>query len=99
MNLSAEAPQGAKAMKEPKPKARANITAPKDTIDIKGFNKVSVNDDVTIIIKGRLSELRDKADEWDPGKNISLEPTSVEIRAKGKKTSISEAIAKTDQKV
>jgi hypothetical protein len=87
---------GTEKMKE---KARANVYAPKGTIDIKGLKDVSVNDKVTIIIKGRLSELRDSANEWSPGKDISLEPTSCEIKGPVKKVSISEAIKGSQRKV
>ena len=88
------------AIDMPKQKARMDVYVPKECkAEISGFKDVGVDDDITIIVKGRVSELRDRADDWDSGKHICMEPSSVKIYGPDKKVTMEDAIEKAKKKV
>ena len=90
----------AAAIEMPKPKASADVRVPKECkCDITGFKDVSVDDEATIVIKGRISELRDRSSDWDNGKHLCIEPSSVKIYGPGKKMTMEDAIEKAKKKV
>jgi hypothetical protein len=71
----------------------------KGDVQPKGFENATVNAHVTVIVKGRVSSISEKADEWDPGKRFSLDMKSCEIVGPEKKVSLDIAIKETRQKV
>ena len=84
----------------PKPKASMDVHVPKECkAEIKGFKDISVDDDATIVIKGRVSEIRDRSEQWDSGKHICMEPSSVKIYGPDKKVTMDDAIEKAKKKV
>jgi len=64
----------------------------KDKIQPKGFENVNINEDVTVIAKGRVKSISDKSDNWDKGKKFSIELKSFQIVPPEKKVTLDDAI-------
>ena len=72
-----------------------NFRFPKENkVQPSGFAGLNISGDVTVTTKGKVTSIRENEDEWDEGKNFSLNITSCEITvpAKEKKVTLSEAI-------
>ena len=79
--------------KEIKEKPDVNFNfGEKQTVQPKGFEKVNINEDVTVITKGRVKSISEKADQWDPGKRFSIELKFCEIIGPEKKITLDDAI-------
>ena len=84
-----------------KEKPSANIRVPDGSkVKISGFSDVGANDNVTVIIKGRLSGISDKTDpEWDKGKSLSIDLKSCQITGPAKNMSMDKAIKSARTKI
>ena len=86
--------------KMPKEKPRLHLRFPKGAkVQPKGFESVSVGDTVIVAVKGKITELRDTSDDWDPGKSFGLLMTSCKIQGPGKKVSVDDAVKSAQRKV
>jgi len=86
--------------KMPKEKPRLYLRFPKGAkVQPKGFEAVSVGDPVTVAVKGKITELRDTSDDWDPGKSFGLLITSCQIIGPGKKVTVDDAMKSAQKKV
>ena len=64
-----------------------------------GFNSVGVNDEVTLIITGTVKEIADSAEEWNPGKRLTVKMNKCNIKIPVKKKSMSDALEETKVKI
>jgi len=72
----------------------------KGKVQPKGFDNLTVDEDITVITKGKVNSVAHKQDpDWDPGKSFKLNITSCEIAAPAKKTSLDDAIKAAKKKV
>ena len=79
--------------KEIKEKPNVNFNfGEKQTVQPKGFENVNINEDVTVIAKGRVKSISDKSDQWDKGKRFSIELKSFQIVPPEKKVTLDDAI-------
>jgi len=86
-----------KRMKEP---PSLNLFFPDGgKVQPKGFSEVNMDDDVTIVIKGKVTSLANNPDAWDKGKRIGARISSCEILGPDKKTSFDKAIKKARKTV
>lgn len=80
--------------REPEP-ARARIFIP-DGSDCKvsGFGSAAIEQEATVEITGKVSVVESSAEEWNKGRRLKLEVTSVVVKGpdKVKKMSISDAL-------
>ncbi len=82
-----------------KQKCKADFNFPDSAkVKPKGFKGLGVDDDVTIVTKGKVIRIEDNAEDWDPGKHLKLEVKSCEIVGPEKKVSIDEAVKSAQQK-
>lgn len=86
----------AQPMKAPKEKPSVRLHFPQGGgITPKGFDTAGVNDQVTITLTGRVSEIRDRADQWDAGKTLQLEIKGCTIDGpRGKTPAMADAFRK-----
>ncbi|MBU2549030.1 MAG: hypothetical protein KKB20_11490 [Proteobacteria bacterium] len=84
-----------------KEKPKVHLSFPKDgKVQPKGFEDVSVNDPVTVVLKGTVKSAEDNAEEWNPGKSMTVHITSCEIMGREKgPVSVDEAIKAAGRKV
>ena len=87
-------------MKEPKEKPKVRLHFPQGGgVEPKGFSTAAVNDTVTVTLVGRVSEVRDRADEWDNGKTLQIQLKSCKIDGpRIKAQTIQGAVAKANAK-
>lgn len=72
----------------------------KGSVQPKGFTDVSVEDKVTVVVKGTLTRIEHNADNWDPGKRIGVKISSCEIQGPGeKKMSLDKALKEAKKTV
>ena len=64
----------------------------KAKVQPKGFENININDDVTVITKGRVKSISDKSDRWDMAKRFSIELTSCQIVPPEKKVTLDDAV-------
>jgi hypothetical protein len=86
-------------MTKVKEKSRARLYFPKGSVQPKGFKGLGTDEEVVVVIKGRVSEIADRASEWDPGKTLNIEIKSCDISAKKKGVTIDDAIKAARKKV
>lgn len=88
-------------MREPKEKPNASFRVPKGAgLKMTGFKDLSVDETVTITIKGKVKEISDRGGEsWDPGQRFEVQMSSCKIQGPAKKTSIGDAIKASQSKV
>ena len=88
------------ALKEPKEHAKCNLTLPTGSkVKLDGFNGVSVNDQVKLEITGTIKEVSDSAEEWSPGKRMTLHISKCRITGPEKKMSLDDAIKASARRV
>lgn len=85
-------------MEKEKPTVRLNFPE-KGKVQPKGFKDVSVDEEVTLTIKGKVTRLEHSADVWDKGKHITVQITSCEMSGKAKPVSFSAAIKGARSKI
>jgi len=70
-------------------------------IQPKGFKGLGTGETVTVVTKGKVTQVQDKADRWDPGKRFTVEVTSCEIVTpeSNRKVSISDALKAARKRV
>lgn len=87
-------------MKQKKEMPSISLRFPEGSkVNPQGFESVSVNEDVTVMIKARISGLKDNPDEWDRGKTINLgDIKECRVLGKEKKISISDALKAAERK-
>jgi len=68
-------------------------------VEPKGFSDVNMNDDVTFVIKAKVTRLEDNPDAWEKGKRIGARISSCEITAPDKKPSFDKALKKAQKTV
>jgi len=87
-------------MKEYKEKPSVSFNfGEKDKVQPKGFENVNINENVTVIAKGRVKSISDKNDQWDKGKRFSIELESFKIVPPEKKVTLDDAIKDAQKKV
>jgi len=89
-------------MAEPKEKPKLRLSFPKDgKVQPKGFSDANVGENVTVVVKGEVTSVSDKADEWDPGKRFTVQIKTCEIIVPeaNKKVSIEDAVKAVQKKV
>ncbi len=64
----------------------------KAKVQPKGFENININDDVTVITKGRVKSASDKSDRWDMAKKFSIELKFCQIVPPEKKVSLDDAV-------
>ena len=83
----------AEKMKMPKEKPRIDLNFPKDgQVQPEGFSGLGVDEDVTVIVRGKVTRLEDSADEWTPGKHVTVRIASCEFQTTEKGVGIDEAV-------
>ena len=87
-------------MKKEKEIPSLNLFFPDEgKVQPKGFEAVSIDDEVTFVIKVKVSSLANKPDIWDKGKRIGGRILSCEITAPDKKKSLGDALQKAKKTV
>ena len=71
----------------------------KAKIKPKGFNDMSINDNITVIVKGKVNSISEDKSKWDPGKRFAMEIKSCEIVPEATKVSLDAAIKDAKKKV
>ena len=84
-------------MRKEKPKLTLNF--PKDGVQPKGFKDVSIDDSVTVLVKGTVLSVSENAESWDPGKHLTVKIVSCRIAGPKEKTTMDEAIKEARVKV
>jgi hypothetical protein len=88
------------AIKEPKEHAKCNLNIPSGSkVKLDGFNRVGVNDKVRMLVTGTVKEIADSAEEWSPGKRMTIHVTKCKVTGPQKKTTIDDAIKASVDKV
>jgi len=83
----------------PKEKPNMDLNFPKGGVQPRGFKDVTIDDSVTVLVKGRVREVRENADEWNPGKHLRVRITSCQITGPKEKMSMDAAIKSARVKV
>jgi len=83
---------------EEKTKVSFHFSA-KGKVKPKGFNDIGINDDVTVIVKGKIDSMSDKPDSWDKGKRFEMDIKSCEIVPKATKVTLENALKDAEKKV
>jgi hypothetical protein len=75
-----------------------NLSFPnKGKVQPKGFEEVSVNDQVVVVVKGKVTSISENVDKWDPGKRFSIKIGS--IHGPEIKTTLDAAVKEAKKKV
>lgn len=99
MNSTIEVPKGG-TMARMKDPPTLNLYFPeKGKVQPKGFTGVTVDETVTVVVKGKLTRVEHSADQWDPGKRIGVKISSCEIQGPVKKMSLDSALSKAKKTV
>lgn len=85
---------GAEAVERtPKEHAKCNLNIPSDSkVKLDGFNRVGVNDKVRMVVTGTVKEIADSAEEWSPGKRMTIHITKCKVTGPSKETTIDDAL-------
>ena len=70
-------------------------------IQPKGFKGLGAGETVTVVTKGKVTQVQDRAEQWDPCKRFTVEVTSCEIVTpeSNRKVSISDALKAARKRV
>jgi len=71
----------------------------KGKVKPRGFNDIGINDDVTVIVTGKIDSMSDKPDSWDKGKRFEMEIKSCQIVPKATKVSLDDALQDAKKKI
>ena len=83
----------APAIAREKEPAKVNLHLPKEAkVKVDGFNSVGVNDKVRLVVTGTVKEISDSAEEWSPGKRMTIHVSGCKITGPEKKVSMDEAL-------
>lgn len=83
----------ATVMTKSKEHANCNLVLPIESkVKLEGFGGVGVNDKVTMVVTGTVKEISDNAEEWSPGKRMTIRIAKCKIKGPAKKTSIDDAL-------
>jgi len=87
-------------MAKSKEYANCNLVLPAESkVKIDGFNGVGVNDKVSMVVTGTIKEIADNAEDWNPGKRMTIRITKGRIQGPEKKISIDDALKDSVGKV
>ena len=76
------------------------LNFPKDgKVQPSGFAGLGVDEDITIVIKGKVVTISENADQWDPGKNLRVKISKCDIHGPEKKVTLDDAIVKSKTKL
>ena len=88
------------AVERVKEYAKCNLTFPSESkVKADGFNAIGVNDEVRILVVGKVKEISDSAEEWSPGKRITIRMDRCKMKGPDKDTSIDDALEASIAKV
>ena len=88
------------AVERVKEYAKCNLMFPSDSkVKADGFNHVGVNDEVHIIVIGKIKEISDSVEEWSPGKRMTIRMDRCKIKGPDKEMSIDDALEAALDKV
>lgn len=77
-----------------------SLNFPKDgKVQPSGFSGLGVDEDITIVIKGKVVRIEENADQWDPGKNLRVKISKCDIHGPEKKVTLDDAIVKSKTKL
>lgn len=84
----------------PKEEPKCNLMLPTDSkVKLDGFNGIGVNDKVRLMVTGTVKALSDSAEEWSPGKQVTINVTKCKITGPRKETTINDALAASVDRV
>jgi predicted signal transduction protein with EAL and GGDEF domain len=96
--MTKDQPMEVKAMEREEPKLNLSFPS-KGEVQPKGFEEVNVNDDVVVVVKGKVLSISENAEKWDPGKRFSLKISSCAIHGPEIKTTLDAAVKEAKKKV
>jgi hypothetical protein len=83
-------------IKENKEKPRASLHFPKAGIQPNGLADVGVDEQVTVVLKGKMTGIQ--TSEWDEGRHIELVLTGCELHGKQVKVTLDDALQQSERK-
>ena len=57
-----------------------------------GFKELGVDEEVTVILKGKVKRLEHDSEEWNPGKHVTIQPTSCEFQKPAREVTLDDAL-------
>lgn len=83
-----------------KEKASARLSFPKDgKVKPKGYLNINPEEDITVILKGKVKGFHSAEDIWDTSKSFNIHLTTCEIIGPEKKVTLSDAVESAKTKV